>query len=570
MVYNTTNEELMKMATLTGGKLPTFKPASAEQIEEIIEAFVSAASRIKKANLDGIEIHAAHGYLISTFLSKAWNKREDEWGGSIENRTRLLSKIVERIREECGSNFAIVVRIDGHEYGIKNGITVEEASNTAVIAEKAGADAIHVSAISSSGTGVGFTEGPLPWEKCQYSHLAKTVQSAVGIPVIAVGRIEPEDGEKLIAENSCEFVAMGRQLLADPELPNKLTNNSPEKIRPCINCFVCVAQNFWNGEPVCAVNARLGNYEAEIVLPQKSKNVVIVGGGPAGLECARVASSRGHKVTLLEQMKRLGGTALFSSLTTPKNGELIKWFEAVLQDSQVEIRKGFLADKKSIMSLKPDAVVIATGSKSSKSDIKGSDLPHVLSRDQLRGLLQGSKSLYRHENSKTSNFLLLQIDKKLGILKNIEKIRFLSKFWMPLGKRVTIIGGGLVGIELSHFLSERKRQVTVVDNKSVMAPEMAHPRRWRTLHEITSSNVELHNDVEVVEINKNSVICLKGMEEFEIFSDSVILAEGIEADKALSEKFADLEVETHVIGDAESIGYIEGAIRSGNKVGRLL
>ena len=141
---------------------------------------------------------------------------------------------------------------------------------------------------------------------------------------------------------------------------------------------------------------------------------------------------------------------------------------------------------------------------------------------------------------------------------------------MPLGKRVTIIGGGLVGIELSHFLSERKRQVTVVDNESVMAPEMAHPRRWRTLHEITSSNVELYNDVEVVEINKNSVICLKGMEEFEIFSDSVILAEGIEADKALSEKFADLEVETHVIGDAESIGYIEGAIRSGNKVGRLL
>ena len=185
MTYNTTNEELIKMATLTEGKFPTFKAASVEELEEIIEAFVSAALRIKKANLDGIEIHAAHGYLISTFLSKAWNKREDEWGGSIENRTRLLSKIVKKIREECGSNFAIVVRIDGREYGLENGITLEEASNTAVIAEKAGADAIHVSAISSSGTGVGFTEGPLPWEKCQYSHLAKTVQSAVNIPVIA-------------------------------------------------------------------------------------------------------------------------------------------------------------------------------------------------------------------------------------------------------------------------------------------------------------------------------------------------------------------------------------------------
>ena len=570
MTYNTTNEELIKMATLTEGKFPTFKAASVEELEEIIEAFVSAALRIKKANLDGIEIHAAHGYLISTFLSKAWNKREDEWGGSIENRTRLLSKIVKKIREECGSNFAIVVRIDGREYGLENGITLEEASNTAVIAEKAGADAIHVSAISSSGTGVGFTEGPLPWEKCQYSHLAKTVQSAVNIPVIAVGRIEPEDGEKLIAENSCGFVAMGRQLLADPELPNNLINNSPEKIRPCINCFVCVAQNFWNGEPVCAVNARLGNYEVEIAFPQTSKNVVIVVGGPAGLECARIAASRGHKVTLLEQMKRLGGTALFSSLTTPKNGDLIKWFERVLEDSEVEIRKGFHADRKSIMSFKPDAVVIATGSRSPKSGIKGSDLPHVLSRDQLRGLMQGAESLYRHENSRKSNFFFLQIAKKLGILKNIEKIRILSKFWMPLGKRVTIIGGGLVGIELSHFLSERKRLVTVVDKKPVMAPEMAHPRRWRTLHEITSSNVELHNGVEVVEINKNSVVCVKDAEEFEIFSDSVILADGVEADKTLIEKFTDLEVETHIIGDAESIGYIEGAIRSGNKVGRLL
>ena len=570
MTYNTTNEELIKMATLTEGKFPTFKAASVEELEEIIEAFVSAALRIKKANLDGIEIHAAHGYLISTFLSKAWNKREDEWGGSIENRTRLLSKIVKKIREECGSNFAIVVRIDGREYGLENGITLEEASNTAVIAEKAGADAIHVSAISSSGTGVGFTEGPLPWEKCQYSHLAKTVQSAVNIPVIAVGRIEPEDAEKLIAENSCGFVAMGRQLLADPELPNNLINNSPEKIRPCINCFVCVAQNFWNGEPVCAVNARLGNYEVEIAFPLTSKNVVIVGGGPAGLECARIAASRGHKVTLLEQMKRLGGTALFSSLTTPKNGDLIKWFERVLEDSEVEIRKGFHADRKSIMSFKPDAVVIATGSRSPKSGIKGSDLPHVLSRDQLRGLMQGTESLYHHENSRKSNFFFLQIAKKLGILKNIEKIRILSKFWMPLGKRVTIIGGGLVGIELSHFLSERKRLVTVVDKKPVMAPEMAHPRRWRTLHEITSSNVELHNGVEVVEINKNSVVCVKDAEEFEIFSDSVILADGVEADKTLIEKFTDLEVETHIIGDAESIGYIEGAIRSGNKVGRLL
>ena len=570
MTYNTTTEELMKMATLTGGKLPTFKEASKEELEGIIEAFVEAALRIKKANLDGIEIHAAHGYLISTFLSRAWNRREDEWGGSTERRTRLLSEIVGKIRNKCGTDFAIVVRIDGHEHGIENGITADEASNTAAIAEEAGADAIHVSAISSSGTGVGFTEGPLPWERCQYSELAKTVKSAVSIPVIAVGRIEPEDGERLIAENNCDFVAMGRQLLADPELPNNLINDSPDKIRPCINCFVCVAQNFWNGEPVCAVNPRLGNYEKEVKVPEKLKNVVIVGAGPAGLECARVASNRGHKVTLLEQMGSLGGTAILSSLTTPKNGDLINWFERILEDSEVVIRKNFLADSKSIMSFDPDVVVIATGSQSSKSDIKGSELPHVLSRDQLKALLQESNSSEVSKGRKNLSFLLLWLGRKSGFFKNMKKIRKLSKLWMPLGKNITIVGGGLVGLELSHFLSERKRNVSVLETRPVMAPEMAHPRRWRSLHQASLSGVKFLNDIQVVEIRKNSVVYIKDENECEVAADSVILAEGIEADRKLLEKFPGIEVETHIIGDAESIGYIEGAIRSGNRVGQIV
>ncbi len=570
MAYNTTTEELMKMATLTGGKLPTFKEASREELVEIIEAFGEASLRIKKANLDGIEIHAAHGYLISTFLSRAWNRREDEWGGSIEKRARLLTEIIRKIRKKCGSDFAIVVRIDGHEYGIEHGITSEEASTTAAIAEEAGADAIHVSAISSSGTGVGFTEGPLPWERCQYSELAKNVKSAISIPVIAVGRIEPKDGERLIAENNCDFVAMGRQLLADPELPNNLINNTPEKIRPCINCFVCVAQNFWNGEPVCAVNPRLGNYEEIVEAPKKLKNIVVVGAGPAGLECARVASNRGHKVTILEQTGSLGGTALFSSLTTPKNGELINWFEQVLKDSEVVIRKNFLADSKSIMSFEPDVVVIATGSQSSKSNIKGSELQHVLSRDQLKALLQESNSSEITKGRKNLSYLVLWLGRKLEFFEDMGKIRKLSKLWMPLGKNVVIIGGGLVGVELSHFLSERKRKVSVLETRPVMAPEMAHPRRWRSLHQGSLSGVKFHNNIKVVEIRKNSVVYIKDESECEVPADSVILAEGIEADRKLHEKFADIEVETHIIGDAESIGYIEGAVRSGNKVGQIV
>jgi len=152
----------------------------------------------------------------------------------------------------------------------------------------------------------------------------------------------------------------------------------------------------------------------------------------------------------------------------------------------------------------------------------------------------------------------------------VHKIRKLSKLWMPLGKNVTIVGGGLVGVELSHFLSERKRNVSVLETRPVMAPEMAHPRRWRSLHQASLSGVKFHNDIQVVEIRKNSVVYIKDESECEVPADSVILAEGIEADRKLLEKFAGVEVETHIIGDAESIGYIEGAIRSGNRVGRLL
>jgi len=570
MAINTTDEELLKMATLTGGKLPNFKEASSEELEEIIDAFVDAALRIKKSNLDGIEIHAAHGYLISTFLSKAWNRRSDEWGGSHENRTKLLSQIIKKIRENCGSDFAIVVRIDGQEYGIENGITVEEASATAIIAEKSGADAIHVSAISSSGTGVGFTDGPLPWEKCQYSEFAGRIQSVINIPVIAVGRIEPEDAEELISNSVCEFVAMGRQLLADSELPNHLINREPEKIRPCINCFVCVAQNFWNGEPVCAVNARLGNYDTKIENAKRSKNVVIVGAGPAGLECARVASNRGHEVTLLEKMDSLGGTTLFSSLTTPKNGELINWFETVLKDSEVLIKKGFVADTDSIMSLSPDVVVIATGSGASKSSLKGSELKHVLTRDQLRSLLQKTRTSKIPQEIKKLNQIILWTAQKLGLLKDMRKIRKLSKFWMPIGRNVVVIGGGLVGMEVSHFLAERNRTVTVIENGPVMATEMAHPRRWRALHQISLSGVKLHNNAEVIEIKENTVVFSKDGNEFEVPADSVILAEGIETNRTMFEQFLESGIETHIIGDAESIGYIQGAINSGNRVGNLL
>ncbi|GIT76099.1 MAG: hypothetical protein Ct9H300mP31_06300 [Acidimicrobiaceae bacterium] len=165
------------------------------------------------------------------------------------------------------------------------------------------------------------------------------MKAAVDVPVIAVGRIRPDDGERILADGGADLIAMGRQLLADPHLPNRLAEGRPDLVRPCINCFVCVAQNFWSAAPVCAVNAQLGHQDWPKPTPAAPpRHVVVVGGGPGGMEAARVAAERGHRVTLLERANHLGGTARFSSLTTPLNGDLVRWRAAALAEANVEVR----------------------------------------------------------------------------------------------------------------------------------------------------------------------------------------------------------------------------------------
>ena len=301
-----TMPELMKMAGLTGGKKAEQREATLDDIAWVIDQFADAADRVQRAGFDGIEIHAAHGYLISTFLSPRFNRRTDEYGGTLENRARLMVDIVRAVRARCGAEFAIIVRIDGREYS-EGGITPELAAEHARLAEAAGADAIHVSASGVDAMGVGFTNGPLPWQPGQYVGLAAVVKQAVSVPVIAVGRIMPEQAEKVLADGDCDFVSMGRQLLADPDLPAKLLAGRPDTVRTCINCYVCVAQNFWDGTPICAVNAELGHYDEGPLEPAVTRRTVaVIGGGPGGMEAARVAALRGHRVVLFERGPQLG------------------------------------------------------------------------------------------------------------------------------------------------------------------------------------------------------------------------------------------------------------------------
>ncbi|MFM1751994.1 MAG: hypothetical protein RL119_956 [Actinomycetota bacterium] len=561
--------ELMSLATATQGKKATYKVADEDDLAWVIDQFAQAARRVQAAGVDAIEIHAAHGYLLSTFLSRGYNKRTDRWGGSLENRVRLTCEVVRAIKKVVGPDYPVIVRVNGHEYGLVDGLTMTETARAAAMIEEAGADAIHVSA-NAHNPFADFTEGPLPSTVAQYRQMARTVKQHVTIPVIAVGRVLPEVAEEMIANGECDFVSMGRQLLADPELVKKIRAGRRQSVRPCINCYVCVEQNFFDGTPKCAVNPALG-HESLAVLPPLGavRRVTIIGAGPAGLESARVLAERGAAVTVFDKSDRLGGTVWFSQLTTPPNAQLVDWLSHEVQRLGVTIRLGETATVATIAATKPDAIIVATGAKRSRPDVPGADLPHVLTGDILRGLITGE------EGTDTSSLgpvarRVVQTGRVLRILNKAERIRKLSKRWMPVGKRVVVVGGGLVGLELSEFLAERRRSVTVLESGSQMGLPMAMPRRWTAVNRATHHGVTLIRDATVTSINTVSVRYRLGDKEFEARADTVVLAADVTPDSQLADELAGLGIPVHVVGDAQTVGYIEGAIHTAQEVAREL
>ena len=564
-----TTDELMRMAALTGGKRPRQRAATEDDLVWVVQQFADAAARVQEAGLDGIEVHAAHGYLLSTFLSPRYNHRTDDWGGSLEKRARLMTEVVRAVRQRCGARFAVIVRLDGREFA-DGGITPELAAEHAVLAERAGADAVHVSAVSPNAMGVGFTDGPIPWRPDQYVELAWTVKQSVRIPVIGVGRIDPDSAERHISNGELDFVAMGRQLLADPDIPAKLLSDRAERIRTCINCYVCVAQNFWDGTPVCAVNAELGHTdEGPLTAAEVRRTVAVVGGGPGGLEAARVAAWRGHRVVLFERGGELGGTARLSSLTTPMNAELVRYLTNEVAALDVDVRTGTEATPELLAEAGAEVVVVATGARRERPDVPGADLPHVLTGDDLRALLTGDdpevgKRLGLRRRA------VMGVGRSLGLTGTTARVRTFSKRWMPLGRRVVVVGGGLVGLEVAEFLAERGRSVTVLEEGEHLGVEMAHPRRARALFQLRSHGVEPITGAELVAVTADHVAYRVGDLERTADADQVILASGVHPDRSLAERLAGAGLEVHVVGDADDVGYIQGAVRSGYLVGRAI
>ncbi|SFP51960.1 2,4-dienoyl-CoA reductase (NADPH2) [Geopseudomonas sagittaria] len=571
------------MAALTPEELATFVSSAKRReggaairvmdqadIAQMVEWFAAAAERAQRAGFDGVEIHAAHNYIIAGFLSAYYNQRDDEYGGPLENRARLLMEVLAAVRTRVGPDFAVWLRLDAYELRTPGGITLEDAKTVAVMAEAAGADAVSVSAYAAVTEGVAFTEAPLVQQPAGFLDWAAAIKKEVDIPVIAVGRIEPEVGSTAIAQGRCDFIAMGRKLLADPELPNKLIENRVADIRPCIYCYVCVSQIFINQRVKCAVNPRTG-HEADIVISPAAtpRHVVVVGGGPAGMEAARVAAQRGHRVTLIERSDRLGGTLFFAALAYAENGRLLDNLVHQVRNQPIEIRFNSEATPELLRELNADAVLVASGARRAAPDIAGADQDHVWSGDELRRLLTGDRAdeIAKRKLSLTQR-TMMKAGSLVGVTDSTAAMQKLSHVWMPLGKRVVIVGGGLVGLELAEFLIERGREVCVLESGSHLGRELAIVRRWRVLHGIKQHGGQLLTSVQVSSIGRNKVsyVSAEGI-AMQIAADSVVLASGAEPDDSLARSLAASGLPVSRIGDCDQLGYIEGAIASGLRAG---
>ncbi len=554
-----TGEELGRMAAATGGKMGTYHEMSIEEIDALVSTWADAAGRVAQAGCDAIEIHVAHGYILGAFLNQCDNRRTDEYGGSLENRARFACRVISAVKERVGERLAVLVRVAGEEFGQEGGLTLAESSRAAALFEQAGADAIHVTGWGRNPF-ANFTDGPLPDQVGAYVDAAAEIKKHVSVPVIAVGRMLPEVAEEALAAGRIDFAAMGRQLLADPELPNKITEGRFEQVRPCINCYLCVNENFFDDTPFCAVNPALGN---ETILPlaptRTRKHVVVVGAGPSGLETARVLTERGHKVTILDKADRLGGTMWFSTLTTPDNERLLVWLREEIDRLGIEVRLNTEANVESIRALAPDHVVVATGAVRPKPDIEGGDLPIVQTGDTLRALMLGSA-----EKGDAGVMLrtLGKLGKMSGVTKSPEAVRQMTKKFLPMGKDVVVIGGSLVGLELAEFLAHRDRRVTLLHDAQALGLPLAMPRRWSAVKDATAHGVSIHRKVTVDRITEQGVEWTERGEKRSAPADMVVYADGTAADAPLAEELRAAGVPVDVVGDAGEVGYIHGAIHS--------
>jgi 2,4-dienoyl-CoA reductase-like NADH-dependent reductase (Old Yellow Enzyme family)/thioredoxin reductase len=501
-----------------------------EEIQKVIDDFGDSAYRIKCSGYDGVELHGAHGYLLAEFMSFYANKRYDEYGGSLDNRMRLPLEVIAKIKERCGEDFPILFRFSVEEF-VPGGRTTEESKAIAMMLEEAGVACIDIS--SSTYESYDHYMPPCGTPYNQLAGFAAEIKKVVNIPVAVVGHItDPRLAESIIRSGQADIVDIGRSSIADPDFPNKYFEGHPETIRQCLSCSqgcVCLVEA---GQPVsCMTNPHCGQEYTDDLAPAKeAKNVVVVGGGPAGIVAAESAASKGHHVTLYEKSEKLGGAFGAAPIPPMKGqmGNLLSWHIAEIKKLGVEIKVGTEYTQKLYNENTPDKLIIATGTKPSIPPIPGIDGENVvLASDILTG--------------------------KRRIRERVTNPKFspgYARFEQEdAEKNVVIAGGGLVGAETATYLAEQDYKVTIVE----MLPQIAIEEDWRRkmllMDMLKSKGVKIMTNTKIDEIRKDGIaITRNGVSEV-IPCDKVVLALGVKTDKTLYEQLKDKENVTFIANE---------------------
>lgn len=542
---------------------------SAEELPAILDLYARAARRIRESGYDGVELHAAHGYmLVGSFLSSWRNKRADEYAGrKRDGRLRFLLELLARIRGEVGPEFPITLRISGYER-VAGGRTIDDTARIAPRLVEAGVDAFHISGGVIDRLTTMIITGS-QWGEAHNLSGARAVKNVVPVPVITVGRIhDPRLAEEILQRGDADLVAMGRPFLADPEFPRKLQRGERRSVRLCISCENCV-DSMERSTMNCAVNARCGR-ETEIVLDRaaSAKRVVIVGGGPGGLEAARVAALRGHRVTLYERERFLGGALVMASTVHPENQPFLDYLLHEVARLPIEVVRGRAISPEEVAALQPDAVIVATGGRVVAPSIRGDDQGHVITGTGLRRLLAGSSDEQERSRLPSAQRAILPFAHSASRFLTPRRLRLLSKIWMPVGQRVVIQGADLAALELAEFLAAAKRRVTVVTAGDRLAPEVGHKRRMEHMDKLDRLGVAVNTGVVSECITRTGVVIRpEPGTSREIAADTVILAGEVEPDTAFLDAVRDRVPEAYAVGDCTGLGLIRKAIEDAMRIG---